>query len=95
MKRISYLKYLKMTNKTPATTAKLFGWMMFKIHHCDNYFLFKTTWFARVLLWVAYLVYAFYLSTTGFFSLFKTNIITAKQQIEETREWKVEHNENN
>ena len=93
MNRISYLKYLKMTNKTPTVTAKLFGWMMFKIEDCDEYFLIKTTRFARVLLWVAYLGYAFYLSVGGFFSLFKTNITTAKEQIEDVREWKVGRND--
>lgn len=63
--------------------------MMFKIEDCDEYFLIKTTRFARALLWVAYIAYALYLSAWGFLSLFKTNIINAREQIEDTREWKV------
>lgn len=93
MKRISYLKYLKLNNKKAVIRDKLFGWMMFKIEDYDEYFLIKTTRFARMILWIAYLVYALYLSVEGFFSLFKTNIITAKEQIEEIREWKVGRNE--
>lgn len=93
MNRISYLKFLKLKYKKATTTAKLFGWMMFKIEDCDDYFLIKTTKFARVLLWIAYIVYAFYLSVSGFFSLFRTNIITAKEQIKDVHEWKVERND--
>ena len=93
MKSVSYLKYLKLSNKKAVIRDKLFGWMMFKIEDCDDYFLIKTTWFARMLMWIAYIVYALYLSVEGFFSLFKTNIITAKEQIEEIREWKVGRND--
>lgn len=93
MKRISYLKFLKLKYKKATIPAKMFGWMMFKIEDCDEYFLIKTTRFARVLMWIAYLGYAFYLSVGGFFSLFKTNIIVAKEQIDDVREWKVGRND--
>ena len=65
--------------------------MFFKVYDCQDHFLFKTTWFARMLLWIALLFHSVYNSFVGFFSLLKSNYQETKSIIEDVKEWKVEN----
>ena len=91
MKRISYQHFIKLTNNKSSTIKNMLAWMFIKVYDCQGYFLFKTTLFARMLLWITLLFHSVCNSIVGFFSLLKSNYKETKSIIEDIKEWKVEN----
>ena len=91
MKRISYQHFIKLKNDKSNTIKSMLAWMFFKVYDCQDYFLFKTTLFAKMLLWITLLFHSVCNSIVGFFSLLKFNYKESKSIIGDVKEWKVEN----